>query len=57
MQGAFLERARHKNVNMNNQLFHPFDLRLGKAFTVNNFSFYLVDCNDVTRKWYAAHAN
>jgi len=51
--GKFLEKGKYKNVEKGNNFFTPGDLMVGKDVKINGFSFRILDCDDVSRKWYA----
>jgi len=52
-EGKFLEKKRYKNVVNNNEYFTPQDLMVGKDVIVNGYSFHIMDCDEITQKWYA----
>ena len=51
--GKFLEKGKYKNVEKASNFFTPTDLMVGKDVKINGFSFKILDCDDVSRKWYA----
>lgn len=53
MEGKFLERGRHKNVQKNNAIFQPTDFIVGRDILINGISFKLIDCDEFTKKWFS----
>ena len=52
-EGKFLERGMYKNVENDNKKFNVSDFEVGKSMVINKFSFYLIDCDEYTKKWMA----
>ena len=52
-EGKFLERGMFKNVENDNKEFNVSDFEVGKSMVINKFSFYLIDCDEYTKKWMA----
>ncbi len=49
--GKFLERGQYKNGQGN--VYKPENLIIGQEIKINGYDFFITDCDDFTKKWYA----
>lgn len=54
-EGKFLERGKYKHPSREGEKLGPADLVVGQDVRINGHLFHVTDCDEFTKKWYAAN--